>query len=105
MLLDRIEHEHDTNFPEQRKPLTFAQASKLHQCCGLFLYFLARLRDIAPSKDFGNMETSLLDQFMHGYLDGDLAHVLESMVPPGDLAAIASFRRPLGPLRQIVFYF
>ena len=83
--------------------MTFVQACKLHQHCGLFLFFLAKLRDIAPSKDFGTMEGSLKDQFMHGYLDGDLAHVMESMVPPGDPAAITSFRRPSGPLRQFAF--
>ena len=58
---------------------------------------------MAPSKDFPAMERVLMEQFMHGYLDADLQHVLETAVPPGDLAAIGSFRRPTGPLLSLLF--
>lgn len=96
-----MEHDHDTLQPESRKPYTFKDANKLHQCCGAFLYFSQKLRDIAPEKEYPAMLDSLKSQFVHGYLDADLQHVLECNVPPGDLAAIGAFRRPSGSLIRV----
>ena len=105
MLLTSMEHDHDTMLPESRKPFTFKDASKLHQCCGAFIYFIQKLRDMAPEKEYPAMLESLQSQFIHGYLDADLLHVLECNVPPGDLAAIGSFRRPSGSLTRVTFRF
>ena len=38
------------------------------------------------------MATQLKQQFMYGYMDGDIMHVLETEVPPGQLAAVSAFR-------------
>ena len=81
LFLWRIEHEYDACVPELRKALTFREASRIHQSCGAFLHFIKQLRDLAPESDFESV------------YDG-----LKTQVPPGDLAAIGSFRRPLGPL-------
>ncbi|CAL1141851.1 unnamed protein product [Cladocopium goreaui] len=96
LFLQRLEFDHDHCFVDSRKACNFNQACKLHQLCGLYLFFLQRLRDIAPAADFPTISAGLLDQFLHGYLDGDLGHSLESSVPPGDLSSIGAFRRPLG---------
>ena len=98
LFLDRLEHEHDTTFVDSRKALSFKDGLKLHQVAGLFLTMLAKLELVAPSRDFPAMRSGLLDQFMHGYLDADLQHVLEQSVPPGDPNSIGGFRRPPGPL-------
>ena len=98
LFLWRIEHEYDACVPELRKALTFREASRIHQSCGAFLHFIKQLRDLAPESDFESVYDGLKTQLKLGYLDADFAHVLDTMVPPGDLAAIGSFRRPLGPL-------
>lgn len=98
LLLDRLEHDMDNDADGRKGPLNYKDACKLHQCCGMFLHYLQKLEALAPSKDFPSMRSGLIDQFKHSYMDADLLHSLEHSVPPGDLTAVGSFRRPLGPL-------
>lgn len=98
LLLWRLEHDHDACVPELRKAVTFKDALRVHQSCGAFLHFIKLLRDLAPESDFPAMHDGLKSQLKLGYLDADFAHILDTTVPPGDPAAVGSFRRPLGSL-------
>ena len=98
LLLDRLEKKFDTCFVDNRPATSYKEGLRIHQSCGLFIHMLERLEALAPSKGFPSMKKGLMEQFVHSYLDADLAHVIEHTVPPADLSAIGAFRRPVGPL-------
>ncbi|CAK9116298.1 unnamed protein product [Durusdinium trenchii] len=61
--------------------------------CGCFLFFLQKFKAIVPEKELAEMERGLRSQFMSGFLDGDLLHVLEEQVPlSADIKAVGAFR-------------
>ena len=66
-----------------------------HQCCAAFLFFFKKLESIAPQKLIAEWEHNLRHGFMHGYLDADLLHVMETQVPPGHMDSIGAFRTSL----------
>jgi hypothetical protein len=47
---------------------------------------------MAPAADYPEMEKDLKQQFRYGYLDPDILHSLETMVPPGDIQMVGAFR-------------
>ena len=98
LLLDRLEKKFDTCYVDNRAATSFKEGMRIHPSCVLFIPMLERLEALAPSKDFQSMKQGLMEQFMHAYLDADLAHVIENSVPPADLSTIGAFRRPVGPL-------
>ena len=79
LFIKRLESDHDATPPPMRKAFTF-------------LHFLSQLQKLSPPAAFEEAEKSLRTQFMLGYMDPDLSHVLESQFPPGDVSSIAAFR-------------
>ncbi|CAK9097478.1 Uncharacterized protein SCF082_LOCUS45724 [Durusdinium trenchii] len=76
-----------------RRAVSFKDATKVHQACGAFLFFLSKLQDMAPESEFINMKTELYTQFNAGLLDADLQHAVENHVPASaDLCTVAAFR-------------
>ena len=75
-----------------RKACTEKQAVAKHQVCGAFLHFLDEFSKVCPAGEFKGISKNLHTQFQSGYMDPDLAHCLETQVPPGDMSAITSFR-------------
>lgn len=92
LFIKRLESDHDATPPPMRKAFTFAQGLAKLQVCGAFLHFLSQLQKLSPPAAFEEAEKSLRTQFMLGYMDPDLSHVLESQFPPGDVSSIAAFR-------------
>ena len=96
MYLERIISDHDQTAPGLRKALSLKEAVKVHQATGCFLYFLRKLKQISPEKDFPEFERALKAQFMGGYLDGDLISTLEEQVPAAaDISSVKAFRPKL----------
>ncbi|CAE7315755.1 unnamed protein product, partial [Symbiodinium sp. CCMP2456] len=82
------------NFDYDNTPPTMRKAMCNH-CVMLqiqkatgFLHWLRLLEMEAPAKDYDTMATQLKQQFMYGFMDGDIVHILETEVPPGELAAV-----------------
>ena len=63
-----------------------------HAATGGFLHFLAQLESMAPSSSFSEFESQLRRQFLYGYLDSDILHVLDTQVPPGSVKDVPAFR-------------
>ena len=81
LFLERIVTGHDTVAEPLRAPLSYKDATKIHQACGAFLFFLKKLEQVAPGSDFPEMKRALRAQFTSGFLDGDLISALEEQVP------------------------
>lgn len=92
LFVQRLLSDHDSTPPQLRKPLTFREALGKHQACGGFLHYLRLLQQMAPAADYPEMEKDLKQQFRYGYLDPDILHSLETMVPPGDIQMVGAFR-------------
>ena len=92
LFLRRLETDHDRTPPSLRSSVTEKQAIAKHQACACFLHFLNVFERACPPTEYPEAAESLTSQFMSGYLDPDLGHILETSVPPGDLAAVAAFR-------------
>ena len=92
LFLRRLETDHDRTPPTLRRSVTEKQAVVKHQACGCFLHFLRIYERLCPSTEYGEAAESLTSQFMSGFLDPDLGHVLEATVPPGDPSSVAAFR-------------
>lgn len=96
MYLERIISDHDQTASGMRKALSFKEAVKVHQATGCFLYFLNKLKQICPEKDFPEFERGLKAQFMGGFLDVDLINTLEEQVPAAsDVSSVKAFRPKL----------
>ena len=94
LYLERLRELHDATSLPLRKAPTFKEALKIHQACGCFLFFLQKFKAIVPEKELAEMERGLRSQFMSGFLDGDLLHVLEEQVPlSADIKAVGAFRQ------------
>ena len=91
-MVHRLIADHDSTAEQMRKPFTFKDAMSLHQAGGCFLHFLAILKKMSPASSFDDARAKLEDQFMKGFMDADLLHVLSSSVPPADIKSIGSFR-------------
>lgn len=92
LLLSRLQQDHDNQPSTMRKACTEKQAVAKHQVCGAFLHFLDEFSKVCPAGEFKGISKNLHTQFQSGYMDPDLAHCLETQVPPGDMSAITSFR-------------
>jgi hypothetical protein len=93
LYLERVIGDYDHAAEGMRKSLAFNVATKVHQACGMFLFFLTKLEAIAPAAEFPNMNDSLLVQFKSTLMDSDLLHCLETQVPSNaDLKACSGFR-------------
>ncbi|CAK9052510.1 unnamed protein product [Durusdinium trenchii] len=93
LYLQRIVSDHDSTPEPLRKALSFKEATRLHQATGCFLFMLDALQKIAPASRFGDMKTSLENQFFMKFMDGDLVHCLEERVPlSADLTMVSAFR-------------
>ena len=92
LFVNRVLSDHDTTPAQLRKPLGFREALGKHQACGGFLHYLRQLEKMAPGGDFAEMEKDLRQQFQYGYLDPDILHSLETMVPPGNIQMVSAFR-------------
>eukprot|EP00435_Cladocopium_sp_Y103_P060864 s625_g22.t1 len=92
LVVDRMLADHDGRAEGLRRALNFRDALLLHQSAGCFLHFLKVMEKSAPSKLFQESKDHLMSQFLSGFMDGDLTHVVTSAVPPGDIKSVASFR-------------
>ena len=94
LFMDRIITAYDTTAPQMRVALNYKDAVKIHQACGAFLFFMAKLEQKAPGSDFPEMKRGLLSQFMSGFMDADLVNTLEEQIPSvADVASVRGFRR------------
>ena len=84
--------DHDGTAEKMRKAFNFKDALAIHQAGGCFLHFLTVLQQLSPARDFNDMATALRNQFMQGFMDADLVHVVLNSVPPGDAKAVGAFR-------------
>lgn len=91
-MAERLIRDHDNTAEQLRKAFTFKDALAVHQAAGCLLHFLGLLESMVPSGEFGKMRAELLNQFMQGFMDADLCHVLSAQVPPGDIKSVAAFR-------------
>ena len=99
--MDRIVNMYDTTAPPLRASLNYKDAVKIHQACGAFLFFMAKLEQFAPGSDFPEMKRGLLAQFMSGFMDADLVSSLEEQIPSAsDVASVRGFR----PLHSFFVY-
>ncbi|CAE7945690.1 unnamed protein product [Symbiodinium sp. KB8] len=92
LLVQRMSFDYDNTPPTMRKAMCNQCVMLQIQKATGFLHWLHLLEKEAPSKDYDTMATQLKQQFMYGYMDGDIMHVLETEVPPGQLAAVSAFR-------------
>ena len=93
LYIQRLTSDHDATAMQLRRAVSFKDATKVHQACGAFLFFLSKLQDMAPESEFINMKTELYTQFNAGLLDADLQHAVENHVPASaDLRTVAAFR-------------
>lgn len=93
LYIQRIADDYDNTAPPLRKALSFKDAQKLHQCCGVYLLFLSKLKALAPASQFPEMEAALMSQFKTGMLDPDLNFIIEQQVPASaDLCSVSAFR-------------
>ena len=93
LYLQRLVIDHDSHPQQLRKPVSFKDAVKVHQACGAYLFFLAKIQQIAPENQFEAIRTDLFIQFKAGLLDPDLLHIVESQVPANaDIKAVSAFR-------------
>ena len=90
--MDRLLADHDGKAVGLQKGISFRDAVVIHQSAGCFLHFLKVMEKQAPSKIFQEAKDHLTNQFLSGFMDGDLTHVVASTVPPGDIKSVASFR-------------
>lgn len=67
---------------------------KLHLCCGAFLHFKGLLQGAVSNADFQAAEGRLQENFMMGFIDLELEHALDEMVPPGEIGKLPTFRPP-----------
>lgn len=94
LYLERIISDHDQVAPGMRKALSFKDAVKIHQSAGCFLFFMQKLQQICPERDFQEYARGLRSQFMSGFLDADLITTLEDQVPAAaDIKNVKAFRR------------
>ena len=100
LLVERLQGDYDATPAPMRKALTFAQGLVKHQGCGAFLHFLRELQKLMPPTEFEVAATNLRGQFQSGFMDPDLAHILETQFPPGDVGAVAAFRPGLDKLMK-----
>lgn len=92
LFLERVCAEFDRCPAGLQKGKTFKEASEWHSSAGVFLHLLSRLQESVPKKDYDGAVSSLRSQWLQGLLDSDLAHMLDSTVPPGNLSDITAFR-------------
>ena len=86
--------DHDNTPAPLRKAVSFKDAIKVHQSCGVFLFLMAKLQSIAPEKEFEGMRNDLLNQFKCGLLDADLLHCVDQQVPANaELLSVGAMRR------------
>lgn len=96
LLLSRLQDDHDNLPVSMRRAISEKQAISKHQICGAFLHFVDEFSKVCPAGSFSSIAQNLRTQFQSGYMDPDLAHCLETQVPPGDMSAINSFRLSVG---------
>ena len=92
LVVQRLIADHDGTAEQLRKAFGFKDAMLIHQAGGCFLHFLSVLQRMSPANSFNDARDRLMDQFMKGFMDADLLHVLSSSVPPGDIKSVGSFR-------------
>ena len=93
LFLDRVISDHDQVAPGLRKALNFKEAVKIHQAAGCFLFFMQKLQQLCPEKDFLECQRGLKSHFMSGFLDADLVSTLEEQVPAAaDIKSVKAFR-------------
>ena len=92
-MVDRLIRDHDNCAEQMRKAFSFKDALEVHQAAGCFLHFISELKKIAPPERFQQARDGLMEQFMQGFMDADLCHVLSSQVPPGDIKSVSAFRQ------------
>ena len=75
-----------------KKQLSYKESLARHQACGCFVYYMKKLKGVAPVSEFESCREALVGQFQLQYLDGDLLHHLETAVLPGNLEDVSAFR-------------
>ena len=91
-MVRRLVSDHDNTAEKMRKAFSFKDAQTIHQAAGAFLHCLAVLEKMAPASSFPEAKGSLMNQFMQGFMDADLLHMLTETVPPSDIKSVSSFR-------------
>lgn len=94
LYVQRLQLDHDNTAQQLRKAVSFKDALKVHQSCGAFIFFLSKLQELAPEKEFADMKAELTAQFNSGLLDADLQHCVDNQIPANaDLRNISAFRQ------------
>ena len=92
-MVSRLIGDFDRLAPGLRRAVNFRDAQAVHSAAGCFLHFLRILQHMAPAAFYEECRESLHSQFMQGFLDPDLCHILTVQVPPGDIKGLSAFRR------------
>ena len=76
-----------------RKAWNFKDGALLHSTCGAFLYLVTELKEKIPAEDYAIHIVGVETDFMNGLFDPELHKLLETEVPPIELASVSFLRR------------
>lgn len=96
LLIDRMCRDWDKLPPTMRKAWVLKDVLNLHTCCGAFLTLIDQLQSRIPEKDYQAALPSIQEQFLLGYLDPEILHVVETTVPPANLTQVSFLRTACG---------
>lgn len=95
LFLERLKGDWDRQPPEYRKQWTVKDAVLLHSVTGAFLHFRNGLKSHIPKADYDAALPNLDSQFLSGYIDAELSHLVSTSVPTMQLRDVAFLRRIL----------
>ena len=93
LLIRRMVADWDKVPSGMRKPWNARDVQNLHAVTGGFLHFTNLLKQKIPTSEYDKSIGEIEEQFMSGFLDVDIAHVLETVPPPGQLEDVGFLRR------------
>lgn len=96
LFCDRLSGDWDRCPPDQRRLIATKDALTLHSVTGAFTHFRNRLKAHVPKADFDAVSTSLDSQFLSGFLDAELLHLIHSAAPVIELRDCSFLRSGFG---------
>ena len=95
LFLQRLTGDWDRQPVELRKTWSLKDAQSLHGACGFFLHVMGELESQVARSDFDDCKDAILSQFMTGFSDPEIDHLLQTTVPPVELRDISFLKRPV----------
>ncbi|CAK9106185.1 unnamed protein product, partial [Durusdinium trenchii] len=89
LFLQRLTGDWDRQPVELRKTWSLKDAQSLHGACGFFLHVMGELESQVARSDFDDCKDAILSQFMTGFSDPEIDHLLQTTVPPVELRDIS----------------